>query len=436
MTDSTTSPAIASLKKGSDSAPLGGPTIRDFVVDAKTKYLSDCQEGKGGDWTVVVGNEAGGMNLDTIASAIAFAWFLSKSKNVKAVPLIQTETTDLRLRPENLYVLRMAGFDNAAQQLLCLDNLKQYKTFPSTTFALVDHNTLEPYLGGSTAKVMAVVDHHQDEGNYKDITPASFRRIETCGSCSSLITTFFTAAESLPAELATLLMCALLIDTDGLERKKNPDDEKAKAVDRSSCAFLAPRSTISGDIPTGLEDPDDIDKADAIQSLATTISGIKDDVSKFSAWDLVRRDYKEYANTANPNLKAGLCSVPSGFEDWATKGQLDKAGKEWMKQRAVSILGVCTSFHTGKHGGGKHKREMGWIIRDNTPSQLLDVKELASRVWVKLESSASNLDLKVDKDFELDEGENHKARVYKQGNLKANRKAVAPLVEALLKDLA
>jgi hypothetical protein len=40
----------------------GGSTkmLADFVSQTKNRYLQDVKDGKGGDWTVAMGNEAGG----------------------------------------------------------------------------------------------------------------------------------------------------------------------------------------------------------------------------------------------------------------------------------------------------------------------------------------------------------------------------------------
>ena len=34
--------------------------LADFVSQTKNRYLQDVKDGKGGDWTVAMGNEAGG----------------------------------------------------------------------------------------------------------------------------------------------------------------------------------------------------------------------------------------------------------------------------------------------------------------------------------------------------------------------------------------
>ena len=36
-------------------------TLAEFLQNQKSRYLKDVEEGKGGEWTVVMGNEAGGI---------------------------------------------------------------------------------------------------------------------------------------------------------------------------------------------------------------------------------------------------------------------------------------------------------------------------------------------------------------------------------------
>ena len=58
--------ARLSVHRGRSASPpgiLGGGSTKalaDFVSQTKNRYLQDVKDGKGADWTVAMGNEAGG----------------------------------------------------------------------------------------------------------------------------------------------------------------------------------------------------------------------------------------------------------------------------------------------------------------------------------------------------------------------------------------
>ena len=236
------------------------------------------------------------------------------------VPLIQVERADLKLREENLYALSLSGLSETQDELLTLTELVGFKPFPSHTFALVDHNCLGSAftLDNPKAEVVAVVDHRQDEHLYPQANP---RIISPSGSCASHITAL--CPPELPAELATLLLTGILIDTDGLKPGGMAID-----IDRNSTLFLATKSTISNIIPplSALSpidhpNPDALYDCQAIKDLTGTLSTKKLDVSRLGALDLLRRDYKEATFTlkwapGKPTIKAGLSSVPLRLKVW------------------------------------------------------------------------------------------------------------------------
>ncbi len=442
-----------------------GPSISKFLAAAKTSFLKDVKEGAADHWTVVMGNEAGGLSynyffwtsgqsvlnlpknidLDSIASSIAYAWVLSEVNKTPAVPLIQIERPDLYLRPENLYALKLAGLTDSLDELLTLTEVSEFKPFPSYKFALVDHNRLgSTYsLNNPRAEVVAIIDHHEDEKLYPKASPIIIKHV---GSCTSLVATQLPP-EPLP-DLALLLLTGILIDTKGLK------NSKTEQTDRDSALFLTLKSTIANSIP-GLSDVTLIDipnldivfKSKAIKHLTKCLKDKKRDISELSGFDLVRRDYKEYTHplpwvAGSPSIKVGLSTVPSALKAWATDGELEKAAVKWIEQRKITALGVCTSW---KKKNGSKKREQAWIILTGPElagiaNEDLTAKILAKRLWAGLEASkAPKLKLKKHKKFSyLEEGENlpakSRAKAYKQGNVKANRKVIAPLVKSILED--
>ncbi|KAJ7093991.1 exopolyphosphatase [Mycena belliarum] len=490
-------PPVASEKEDEGKGEDGAGALATFLEEAKERYLCDVRAtpSRGGEWTVVMGNEAG--DLDSLASAIAYAYLLSHPPSHpptsprQAIPLIQTAPADLHLRAENLHALRLAGVPSPATTLLSSFDplLHGLSPFPSRDFALVDHNRLGAAFtaGNPGARVLAVLDHHADEGLHADAQP---RVVAPAGSCASHVANAFPngadadADAPMPRALATLLLGAILIDTGGLRA-----GGKALAADHAAAAFLLPLSTLAPAVSastlararhpnTSTPDPDtpnpnsdtpnpnpntpnpDTDTPNtpdtrglaavpAVARLAAELERTKADVGHLGAWDLLRRDYKEYAclvpvdtngalpvnTTANGTVavKAGLATVPVRLEAFAFAGKEGKEGRSeggkegegegdlereaarWMAARGLGVLGVLTSFRApsktkfglggkmklkvgkgkkkatekkdGKEGKGKHKREMAWFVRRaGLGGAPLDA--VAARLWAGLEGSA------------------------------------------------
>ncbi|KAJ7662005.1 exopolyphosphatase [Mycena polygramma] len=415
------------LKLGkTPSAPVPDPSsLANFLSTTKEKYLSDIRAtpSKGDEWTVVMGNEAG--DLDSVASAVA--------------------RDDFLLRAENLYALQLAGINNPQEQLLSISDIPDVRPFPSTTFALVDHNRLGNSFTAENpnANVTAVIDHHEDEGFYAD--SANPRKVASAGSCSSHVANFYPKDAEIPKELATLLLSAILIDTGGLVA-----GGKALDVDHQAASYLLPRSTLTTSIsPSTLssisqEPPTNVSDIPEVKRLSDDLAYRKMDVSHLGAWDLLRRDYKEYTYTLNwhpstPSVKAGLATVPVKLRSWGSDGKLEEEAQRWMEHRGLSLLGVLTSFRDtkkfGKSGKGKHRREMAWFIRDGSDSRTLQLDDVASRLWMGLQG---NDEIKVTKHKKMNMGKSKhlpptvRAMAYKQGNANATRKTTAPLLKNIL----
>ncbi|PBK81894.1 DHH phosphoesterase [Armillaria gallica] len=415
------------LTKPAQPAPVTSPVtpsenaLQHFLEHTKRHYLSDIEESRenADEWLMVMGNEAG--DLDSIASSIGFAWLSSLSNTT--IPYIQIDKEDLALRAENLYALQLAGIDNPQEQLLLPNNLASYTPFPSTRFGLVDHNRLGSPFVSDAARVEAVIDHHEDEHLYADT--ADPRIVTPAGSCSSHVANL--CPFNLPQEIATLLLCAILIDTNGLK-----PGGKAVQADRDAVLRLLPLARL--DLPPSFSsaNTDGLHDIPSIISLSTTLATKKADVSHLSPRDLLRRDYKEYTFTLHwhpdkPTVKAGLSTVPLQLKDWGSKGKLFRESQAYMQARELHVLGVLTTFKKPKKSGKekmKHCREMAWIVLSDTG--------LTERLWQGLEEDQ---EIRVEKHKKFKTGKlpgDANIRVYKQGNAGATRKATAPLLKRIL----
>ena len=399
-----------------------------------------------------------------MASAIAYAWFASVAKQSNTVPLIQTPRPDLALRAENLYALSVSGFGDALNNpekldILCVDDLPESSPFPSHNFALVDHNRLESRFakGNPNATVVSVIDHHEDEGLYKDTANPRIIKVPT-GSCASLVADLIHTQSpteiALIPELATLLICSIVIDTGGLKPKGKAEDS-----DRQAMAYLLPHSTF---VPLPLPVPDigpgtDFNTIPVLKDLTKKLKTKKDDVSHLGTRDLLRRDYKE--STLIPiwakdsQIQVGLASIPISFDSWIPKDKdFYSAVEGWVKERQLAALVILTSFDEKKpkkksnklfkkkgdktlKGDDKkpkdddHRRQLLVVVADN--------KDLASNLFPGLEKSPLGLQELSFEGFGAkkatgDFGWVLQGKVYKQGDATATRKVVAPIVEKIV----
>jgi exopolyphosphatase len=396
------------------------------------------------------------LDLDSIASSIGYSWIETKVYKRPTIALIQTKRADLSLRPENLYALFLAGLSAGYEEVLCKDDIPKRKPFPSNRFALVDHNRILSSftIDNPATHVVGVIDHHDDEGLYQDASP---RIIVRSGSCASLVA-YSNRDHQLPAELATLLLCAILIDTSGLKV-----GGKATQEDRAAAIILIPQSTLASSLDPVLlaaltESPTSesgkLHEIPSIHDLAIELSTKKETLTHFGTLDLLRRDYKEYMLTlpSGVTIRAGLSSVPRNL---SSCDDLWNWSRKWMAHRGITIHGILTSFRDenklNKSGRPKHKREMAWVVcqgadrskiqglpdDDNddddgwlAPRQL-DVDGLASKLWAGLEES-EELQLKKHNKFKVDEKDIGRTRAYEQGNTDATRKETAPLLKRIL----
>ncbi|KAH8102210.1 DHH phosphoesterase [Cristinia sonorae] len=406
-------------------------TLAEFMKEQKTKYLEAVKAGKGREWTVVMGNEAG--DLDSLSSAIAYSWYATTVQQSATVALFRALRSDLHLRAENLHALELAGLDPSDPPVLCIDDIPSPSTpFPSNRFALVDHNHLHSDFtrDNSDPRVIAVVDHHADEGLYKDTADPRIVTVPT-GSASSLVALLLeqNCPGRVPAELATLLLCSVLIDCNGLKV-----GGKAEEQDRAAAAFLAARSLLPSDASS--LSPTDLHEDPAIRDLASVLSDKKASISHLDTRDLLRRDYKEYSMTPSWTkhqvVLVGLASVPLGLKELiARDAKFWSSAQQWMVDQNLSVLGILTSFHAAKElnkkGKPKHKRQQLFFVREGVPG-------LAEKLFTGLEGSAE-LKLK-DKSAILPKGEEALVgvgvRAWKQGNVDATRKVTAPLVKKII----
>ena len=409
-------------------------------------------------------------------------------KKIPSIALLQISRNDLGLRPENVHALKLASLSTDQNEILCIDDLPSLTPFPSNRFALVDHNRLLSQFAenNSDVKVVVVLDHHEDEGLYKDTADPRMIVVPT-GSASSVVTQYIrrevldgVEGVSIPRELSDLLLTAILVDTNGLV-----PGGKGELLDHEAAAFLVPRSSILGSksevsnpgstpgavsfLSTGSSETE-LHKLPPLRSLAEELSEKKNNISDLTSLDLLRRDYKQYAWTPSSSwtssstqpIQVGLSTVPLDLRDWFLRDLTSTPSSDselvfwnsidsFINQRGLDVLGILTTFR--KHG--KHRRQALFVI--NSTSEQEKISGLEKRIQEGLEGS-EQLALKqkeisdmiskyLSKHLKKEKGKReeiakqikdgkenvkHKIHLYKQGNAKATRKVVAPLLKQIV----
>ena len=379
-------------------------------------------------------------DLDSIASAIAYSYL---TPHKPTIALIQTARQDLSLRAENLYAFDLSKLSPIHDDLFTIDDLPIVPAELKCNFALVDHNSLLLPWRRSDAKVIGIIDHHDDEGKHPDANPRAIA--VPLGSAASLVTQTFKdswtpadAANAPPPELATLLLSAIYIDTAGLK------GSKAEDLDHASAAFLEAHDT---------NDPSFGGKKNSVFRVETTkeLKSRKTSVAHLSSRDLLRRDYKQYVfstNDENPII-VGLSTVPLGLKQWLKR---DPAGfraslESWATEHKLDVLGVLTTYNSAHKGN--HRRELLILVGGDPTSghgQNTVAEAVANALVEGLESN-SVIDLErveLNGDFEAIEGElgdhvhaKHAGyvRLWKQRNTDATRKAIAPIFRTILENV-
>ncbi|KAI9025909.1 hypothetical protein CLU79DRAFT_743693, partial [Phycomyces nitens] len=376
---------------------------------------------------LVTGNDSAGRNslrdfiysslrfidLDSIISALSFAYLSQKSNHDPLklyVPLVKVPKEDLALRPETYFVFSKAGID--AEKLVFIDqiDLARLASEYETQVFLVDHNRLTAPFGEEwNDRVVGILDHHVDEGQYRLADP---RRIEVVGSCTSLVVLYFKdmyKEKECADALARLALGPILVDTIGMQEsfgKLTPTDVAAFNVLASAFPVNTSNYTTS--------------------NYYNEIERYKSDVKGMSTRDLLRKDYKEWVVNG---FRVGTSSLPWYLEGWLLHHGTEQAIKDtwnFAEERKLDLQVVLTSYdHAQDIKGGSYKREIGLFVRNNKMDCIKrDLENGKTPPGYEKPVILENLDISYEKDDRIG--------LYDQQNVKLSRKQIWPLIQSLI----
>lgn len=342
------------------------------------------------------------------------------------IPLCHLARGDLALRPEYAEVLRRAAV--TPDDVLTLTELPGPDTLApaDTRWLLVDHNSLTGALRERYgAQVRGCIDHHKDEqGVPADAEP---RVITTSGSCASLVVgecqeawdrlareggagAEEEEAALVDAQVAYLALGPVLVDTSNLKVADKTTDHDTRAV-----AYLEAKVRAAG--PALADDY----QRDAFHAL---LAELKEDISAQSIRDVLNKDYKEFGDAAQGELRLGTSSAPRSVAFLVQKAR--DAGQDfadelrkWADEKQLDQLAVLTCTQDGAPAG-RDKRELLLWARNARAAA-------AARAWEADMTDA--LALSPWRDGELDadaDGGADWRRCWNQGNTAFSRKKIAP----------
>ncbi|XP_056142650.1 exopolyphosphatase PRUNE1 [Lampris incognitus] len=195
---------------------------------------------------VVMGNEA--CDLDSMVSALAFAYYLSKTVHSDwlPVPVLNILKEEFVLRTDSVFLLRQTGL---SQDLLLFRDqldLRDLQRSGRLALTLVDHNILPSSDSDLEEAVVEVIDHHHME---RDPSPSCPVTVEMVGSCATLVTERIVqkAPDILDQQLAQLLYGTIVLDCVNMAPeagKVTPKDSQYAALLEKHFPSLPPRGAL------------------------------------------------------------------------------------------------------------------------------------------------------------------------------------------------
>lgn len=342
---------------------------------------------------VVMGNEA--CDMDSMVSALTFAYFLSKTLDSKRVPVpvLNIPRCEFPLRSDSIFLLRETGLSQ--EHLLFRDEVDLHSLHEAKqlTLTLVDHNVLPSSDSELEDAVVEVIDHHLQQ---RPSSPSCSVTVETVGSCATLVTERVVqkAPEVLDQQVAQLLYGTIILDCVNMA----PEAGKVTPKDSQYAIFLENR----------------FPKLPPRGALFQSLQNAKFDVSGLSTEQMLLKDMKA---ASGGDLRLAVSVIYMTLEEFLQRRGLQQDLCEFCHNHNYNLLVAMTiSFIDNK----EPFRQLA-IYSSSTVyrEEICKVLEKAQNPSLELKSMGSPyLDVKT----------------YIQGNTLASRKKVFPIITDFLKE--
>jgi len=366
---------------------------------------------------VVFGNEAG--DADSIISALSLAFVDSVCYKAPKTPIVSIPRADLCLRRETVLLLELANVEvdklHFMDDPIVLDSVKD--------ITLVDHNRLTIEKDSmEDVQVVEILDHHYDEGCHTqvqgDLRNVAFQNdkalvASTCTLVAERLFASDTAKPPYDSHLSIALLGVILLDTVNMK----PEAGKGTARDQAAIGTLVHKTDWSTlENKSGLINTDDgtID-TDNLFDLLSESKYDQEFWRGLSVADALRLDYKRFQSPSGHVF--GASSILLEIDAFLSKTDMMEELQSYMEQVGVPLLAVLSS----QFKDNAPRREMllcgsnEKLVNDMT-GDLLTSSEASimktEEVPLGMENGTGALTLKR----------------FRQGNPKASRKQVAPIL--------
>ncbi|KAK9453747.1 hypothetical protein V1511DRAFT_504388 [Dipodascopsis uninucleata] len=393
-------------------------SIQTFLASARSTVNAGIKASMKQKILLVTGNESA--DLDSFTSSLVYAYMTDTHPRKKAIydqviPILNIPREELVLRPDLHYLLESLSIPQA--DVICRDDFLQslqpsaMDHLGNVDVALVDHNNLLAEFGKLFGnKVVSIIDHHEDEGSHLEADP---RIISPVGSCTSLVVEYFKSyflsgvSEEI-RDIAQLALAPILVDTSDLTSKTTETDIDAVTI---LVKAISVACEVSGS---------DFTEEKYRTGWYNSLSYAKQQIDLFCLRDILRRDYKEFAEPTG--LRVGISSSVKSLKWTVDKfgpNDFQKIIRNWAAERSLDLYVFMDSFSDPEEG---HRRDL--LVLPCSDAVKTRAPELISEAIkeFKLEPFKESEIFLDGQDFGY----------WKQRKTSASRKQIAPFVRRFL----
>lgn len=226
-------------------------------------------------------------DTDTVASAIAYAWYYNEIKKKPAQAYVLGE-----LNKETAYVLDRFGVEvpPLLPELTADDQI-----------VIVDTNNIDELPESvHDAELLEIIDHHKLFGGLKTAAPIDITLRVMASTASLIYTVANPELHKMPKEIAAVMLAAILSDTLEFRSPTTTDEDKAIAEELAKIA--------------------EVD----IHDLANEMFKAKSDISDIEASDLIVMDSKIF-NIKGKSLRVSVIETTAPDQVFARKDEIMSA---------------------------------------------------------------------------------------------------------------